>query len=227
MRRILSWAAAAAILAHPANGWCQSANPKPSQDSQSQASGQTSQTASAAASDSTGPAKSTGATTTTVTASPAPQQESLAEAARKSREAKKDETKPVKVFTNDNLPATGGISTVGKEPPAADGTADGTEAKAGAAGDEKSWREKFAGLRAKLARDQEDLSVMQRELGVLNLQNYSDPVKAMQQELTRDDINKKTADIDAKTQAIKADQQAIDDAEDALRKAGGDSGWAR
>jgi hypothetical protein len=218
MRRILSWAAAAAILAHPAIGWCQSADPKPSQESQPQGSGQT--TGSAAS-------KPTGATTTTITATPAPPQESLAEAARKSREAKKDETKPVKVFTNENLPGAGGISTVGKEPPPADAAADGTDQKPAAAGDEKAWRAKFAGLRAKLARDQEDLSVMQRELGVLNLQNYSDPVKAMQQQLTREDINKKTADIDAKTQAIKADQQAIDDAEDDLRKAGGDSGWAR
>ena len=49
----------------------------------------------------------------------------------------------------------------------------------------------------------------------------------MQQQLTRDDINKKTADIDAKTEQIEADQQAIDDAEDDLRKAGGDPGWAR
>lgn len=226
MRRILSWAAAAAILAVPARGSCQSADPKPSQQSQSQASGQTSGTASTAASN-TSPAKSTGATPTTMTSTPAPQQESLAEAARKAREAKKDETKPAKVFTNDNLPTAGGISTVGKETAAAQGNADGTDAKAGAAGSEKAWRDKFAALRAKLARDQQDLSVMQRELGVLNLQNYSDPVKAMQQQLTREDINKKTADIDAKTQAIKADQQAIDDAEDNLRKTGGDSGWAR
>jgi hypothetical protein len=227
MRRILSWAAAAAILAVPVSGSCQSAEPKPSQQSQSQPSGQTSGTTSTAAPDTTGPDKSTGATSTTMTATPAPQQESLAEAARKAREAKKDETKPVKVFTNDNLPGAGGISTVGKETASTTGDADGTDANSAAPGDEKAWREKFTALRAKLARDQEDLSVMQRELGVLNLQNYSDPVKAMQQQLTREDINKKTADIDAKTQAIKADQQAIDDAEDDLRKAGGDSGWAR
>ncbi len=162
-----------------------------------------------------------------MTATPAPQQESLGDVARKAREAKKDETKPAKVFTNENIPGEGVISTVGKQAAPKDGDADATDAKAGAAGGEKAWRDKFAALRGKLARDQEDLTVMQRELGVLNLQNYSDPVKAMQQELTRDDINKKTSDIDAKTQLIKADQQAIDDAEDALRKSGGDSGWAR
>jgi hypothetical protein len=221
MRRILSWAAAAAIFAVPASGWCQSADPKPPQESQSQTPGQTSGTPS------TGTTKGTGATTTTMTATPAPQQESLADAARKAREAKKDGTKPAKVFTNENLPGAGGISTVGKEAAAKDGDSAAADATADSANSEKAWRDKFTALRGKLARDQEDLSVMQRELGVLNLQNYSDPVKAMQQELTRDDINKKTSDIDAKTQLIKADQQAIDDAEDALRKAGGDSGWAR
>ena len=63
---------------------------------------------------------------------------------------------------------------------------------------------------------------MQRELGALNLQYYSDPVKAMQQQYTRSDINDKTAQIEAKKKAIEADQQAISDAEDDLRKAGGE-----
>ena len=67
-----------------------------------------------------------------------------------------------------------------------------------AANDEKTWRDKFATLRHKLEQDQAELDVMQRELGVLNVQYYSDPVKAMQQQFTRSDINKKTADIDAK-----------------------------
>ena len=170
------------------------------------------------------------AANSSTTQSPAPQQESLADAARKAREAKKESTKPPRVFDNDNLPG-GTISTVGKSAEPKDGDAATTDAtvdgKKSDANSEKAWRDKFAALRAKLARDQEDLNVMQRELGVLNLQNYSDPTKAMQQELTRSDINKKTADIDAKQKQIQADQQAIEDAQDELRKAGGDSGWAR
>jgi hypothetical protein len=198
MRRILSWAAAAVILAVPASGWCQQADNKDGQQNQTQAQ------------------------------APAPQQDALADAARKAREAKKDAPKTSKVFDNDNLPATGGISTVGKAAEPKDVAApDASASNRGSASGEKAWRDRFANLRAKLARDKSDLEVMQRELGVLNLQNYSDPVKAMQQELTRADINKKTADIDAKQKAIQADQQAIDDAEDELRKSGGDSGWAR
>lgn len=82
-------------------------------------------------------------------------------------------------------------------------------------------------LHQKLDSDKQNLEVMQRELGVLDVQYYNDPVKAMQQQLSREDINKKTADIDAKKKQIADDQQAIDDAEDDLRKAGGDPGWAR
>ena len=160
--------------------------------------------------------------------SSAPQTESLADAARKAREAKKDQPKPPRVFDNDNLPG-GTVSTVGKtEGAKKDGDDANADDKSKSGTDsEKAWKEKFATLRSKLARDKEDLEVMQRELGVLNLQNYSDPNKGLQQELTRSDINNKTAAIDAKQKAIEADQQAIDDAEDDLRKSGGDSGWAR
>jgi hypothetical protein len=49
----------------------------------------------------------------------------------------------------------------------------------------------------------------------------------MQQNLTRSDINTKTAKIDAGKLQVEADKQAISDAEDQLRKSGGDIGWSR
>jgi hypothetical protein len=217
MRRAFWLAAAAAMVFFPATsrGQQQDQAKPPAQSSASQSNGQATQR-------------------------PAPaQQESLADAARHSREQKKDAPKQDKVFTNDNIPTQGGISAVGTEPapPAenADSAGDGTTPPAdataksgsGAGNDEKKWRERFSKLRHKLEQDQADLDVMQRELGVLDLQNYNDPVKAMQQELTRSDINDKTAKIAAKQKEIDADKQAISDAEDDLRKAGGDSGWAR
>jgi len=211
MRRILSWAAAAAILAIPTGGRAQEADTKPAPAQQAPAG-----------------SADTSATTSSTVQSSAPQTESLADAARKAREAKKDQPKPPRVFDNDNLPG-GTVSTVGKtEGAKKDGDDTNADDKSKSGTDsEKAWKEKFATLRSKLARDREDLEVMQRELGVLNLQNYSDPNKGLQQELTRSDINNKTAAIDAKQKAIEADQQAIDDAEDDLRKSGGDSGWAR
>jgi cytoskeletal protein RodZ len=200
MRRIV-WLAAAAMVAVPGSTWCQQTDQQPAPAPQDQSQAQ---------------------------AVPASQQDSLAEAARKAREQKKDTTKTAKTFDNDNMPTQGGISTVGEGTTAAAGGNEGTqESGANPASDEKSWRAKFADLRHKLEQDQANLDVMQRELGQLNTQFYTDPVKGMQQELTRSDINNKIADIDKMKAQIQADQQAISDAEDDLRKSGGDSGWAR
>lgn len=159
----------------------------------------------------------------------APQEDSLAAAARRAREQKKDVPKTGKVFDNDNMPSEGGISTVGAETPAAakEGASAPAESATSSGNDENAWRERFAKLHHKLEADQADLEVMQRELGVLNVQYYNDPVKGLQQGFTRSDINKKTANIEAKKKQVEADKQAISDAEDDLRKAGGDSGWAR
>jgi hypothetical protein len=170
---------------------------------------------------------------------PAPAGDSLAAAARRAREARTDQAQS-KVFDNDNIPTQGGVSAVG---PASEGVnADGSAADTGAGAssapasasggspgpnDEKTWREIFAKLRKKLQQDQDALDIMQRELGVLDVQYYNDPNKALQQNLTRSDINEKTAKIDAAKQKIAADNQAISDAEDKLRRAGGDIGWSR
>jgi hypothetical protein len=210
MRKILWCAAAAAVLVVPASGRSQQADQK---------SGETSAQAQT---------DSQSATATSQAQTAAPQQDSLAEAARKLREQKKDMSKAPKVFTNDNLPTQGGISTVGQGSAAPASSEASTGPAGGATGkDEKSWRDKFAQLRHKLEQDQANRDVMQRELGVDNVQFYADPVKAMQQGYTRSDINKKTSDIDEMDKQIAADQQAITGAEEELRKSGGDPGWAR
>jgi len=213
MRRALWLAAIAAIAAFPPSGHCQQQDPakSPSQDSTAAQGG-------AQAAQTSPPAS-------------ASQQESLAEAARRAREQKKDTPKQAKVITNDNIPKEGGISAVGEEPPATENAentpADGAKSDKAVGSDEKKWRARFEKLRHKLEQDQADLDVMQRELGVLDLQYYNDPVKGMQQGLTRGDINEKTGKIAAKQKEIDADKQAISDAQDDLRQAGGDPGWAR
>jgi hypothetical protein len=222
MRRDLLCAAVAAILLAPASGLAQQ---------QSQNQGQQGQTPPAASSQ-TAAQSSSSAASADQSAAPV---DPLVAAARKAREQKKDQAKPAHVFDNDNVPKAGGISAVGATPAEESGdggvTADAGagDAKAGApsANDEKSWRDRFAKLRHKLDEDQADLDIMQRELGVLDVQYYNDPVKAMQQGYTRSDIDEKTAKIDAKKKQIEADGQAITDAEEELRKSGGDPGWAR
>jgi hypothetical protein len=221
MRRLI-FVAAAVVLVLPAEAWCRQEQQQ-SQPSQTQPS-QTQQSSAPQGQTQSKPQ------------SPAPQ-DSLAEAARKAREQKKEAPKAAKVFTNDNIPTEGGISSVGKPAeaaPAANQANATSTAQAAASGensatpsnDEKTWRDRFAKLHHKLDQDQADLDLMQRELAVLNTQYYSDPMKGMQQGLSRDDINKKTADIEAKKKQVEDDKKAIADAEDELRKSGGDPGWA-
>ncbi len=223
MRRDLLCATVAAFLLIPASALAhqQGQNQNQSQQGQTPAPAPA-QTASSSSSQSTGVA-------------PAAPVDPLVAAARKAREQKKDQPKPARVFDNDNIPTQGGVSAVGSAPEAesteggATAEAGGAPAKAAAPSgtDETAWREKFAKLRKKLEQDQADLEIMQRELGVLDVQYYNDPMKGMQQGYTRSDINDKTTKIDDKKKQIEADQQAISDAEDELHKSGGDPGWAR
>jgi type II secretory pathway pseudopilin PulG len=200
------------------------------QQSQNQSSQGQSQSQASAQSNSQDASQST-------TITPAAPEDPLAAAARKAREQqKKDQTKPARVFDNDNIPKQGGISSVGN--PTSGGSAASANAGSSASSstaqgavpsgkDEKGWRDRFAKLRHKLDEDQQELALMQRELGVLDVQYYNDPVQGMQQGLTRSDINEKTDKIEAKKKQIDADEQAISEAEDQLRQAGGDPGWAR
>ncbi|HUJ29993.1 MAG TPA: hypothetical protein VLY23_01835 [Candidatus Acidoferrum sp.] len=214
MRRILT-ICATVILALPAAAW--SRQDQPQTQSQSQQSSSASPQAQQ---------------------QPPAQKDSLAEAARKAREQKEQKQgtqKPAKVFTNDNMPAAGGISTVGEEKePAADqsGANAGAQGAAAPADQEKIWRDRFADLRHKLDQDQAELDVLQRELGSAEVQFYGgDPQKAAMDQMAQkpmgSDYTKKLSALDAKKKQVEADKQAISDAEDELRKAGGDPGWAR
>ncbi|MGD0426063.1 MAG: hypothetical protein ABSC10_05025 [Candidatus Acidiferrales bacterium] len=239
MRRDLLCAAAAAFLLLSGHAHAfQNAQGQPTQNqAQQQQSAAPSTTPSAPPGSAQAPAAPAPGQSTVV--SPPPQTtDPLVAAARKAREQKKDQAgaKPPRVFNNDNIPTQGGVSAVGQNP--AGDNADGTDAAAANAGapasggasaanGEKAWRDRFAKLRKKLEQDQADLELMQRELGVLDVQYYNDPVKAMQQGYSRSDINEKTDKIEAKKKTIEADNQAIADAEDELQRAGGDPGWAR
>ena len=163
----------------------------------------------------------------------AQQTDSLAEAARKARAAKGDAPKPPKVYTNDDLPSSGGVSSVGSSSgdssdssSASSGSSSGSNGSYPDGKDEKAWRALFASLQHKLEQDQQLLEIDQRELGEMGPQYYADPQKTMMQELTREDLNKKTASIEKRKKDVAADKQAIEDAQDALRRAGGDVGWA-
>jgi chromosome segregation ATPase len=164
----------------------------------------------------------------------------VADAARKAREAKKNAPKPKKVFTDDDVasklsetaPASVASSAAdsGSATPA---VALAKQAKADAEqqkedpNSEAAWRKRFAAQRRKIANAEAEIDVLQREASKADLQYYNDPQKAMNEQLTRDEINKKNDKIAAKKKEIEDLKQQLSDMEDQLRAAGGDPGWAR
>src|SRR5438128_7162433 len=164
----------------------------------------------------------------------------VADAARKAQEKKKDAPKPKRVYTEDDISVKkSDISVVGTAPVQPDATAAPAQANPDAAkadandkqkedpNSEKAWRARFDALRTKIATAEQELDVLQREENKAGVQYYSDPTKAMNEQYSREEINKKAAKIDAKQKQIAALKQQWDDLETALRKAGGDPGWAR
>jgi hypothetical protein len=177
---------------------------------------------------------------------------SVADAARKARDNKKNAPKGTRVYTDDDVrpaPAPGTSSQSATEPPAAaaSGATPGdpqaapanttgeavdtknTQAGTAPAGkdDEKAWRERFKVQHDQLARAEKELDVLQREEVKAQVQYYPDPQKALTEGYTRKDINDKDTKIAAKKDEIAKIKQGLDDLEDQLRKAGGDPGWAR
>lgn len=157
---------------------------------------------------------------------PSPQEQSLGEKARKLKAQQASQSKPVKVFTNDNIPSgSGGITVIG-----AALTAPGAPSRAAEEGSEhgeRYYRKAMGELQAKLDLHQRQLAVLQQQLNINQLQYYPDPNKTLQQEYSRSDIDKLHADIEAKQQEIKADEQAISDLTAQLRREGGEPGWLR
>lgn len=174
----------------------------------------------------------------TPTPSPTP---SLGELARKQREQReKTAQKPVKVFTNDNLPArppsesataAAGSSSTTPEKKESKSQASTTEEKSSEGPHDQAYYQK----RMKELQDQLDLHT--RELAVLQqkagdqLQMFStDPNKNLQQTSTpafAADAGKIQDQIAKKKDQIADDQKAMDDLRDQLRREGGDPGWLR
>jgi chromosome segregation ATPase len=162
----------------------------------------------------------------------------LADAARRAREAKQTAPKPRKVYTDDDVSksrptapaatsATGDSSTKEPTKPVAGASAKTTTSADQDAKAEADWRKRFKEQRENIARAEKELDILQRETQKDQIQYYPDPQKAMTEQYTRKDINEKDAKIEAKRKEIEQLKQGLSDLEDALRKSGGDSGWAR
>ncbi|HLZ12028.1 MAG TPA: hypothetical protein VKP58_05525 [Candidatus Acidoferrum sp.] len=170
--------------------------------------------------------------------------DAVADAARKAKEEKKDAPKPKKIYTDDDIstkksdisvvgtalaPAPEGSTSAAVQNSATTAIAD-SKATAGEKEDpnsEKAWRKRFAALRTKIATAEQELDVLQREENKSGVQYYADPTKALNEQYSREEINKKADKIEAKKKQIADLKQQFSDAEDALRKSGGDPGWSR
>jgi hypothetical protein len=165
----------------------------------------------------------------------------VADAARRAREQKKkDPVKPKRVYTDDDVnhlnsgsaPAStdtnAAASTEGSA--AKNPDAQGKEAAGKTPEPEESpevkWRKQFKEAYANLDRAEKELDILQRETNKAQVQYYSDPQKALAEQYTRKDINEKDTKIAAKKKEIDQIKQRISDMEEALRKSGGDPGWA-
>ena len=163
----------------------------------------------------------------------AQQDQSVADAARKARAEKKNAPQAKMVIDNDNLDTPKGIVNVVGETPAApadqtkkpDDKAQKSEDK-GPAKDERYWRQKFADANKKLAEDSRELDVTQRERNLKEQQYFADPMAAVKQEYSRQDLNDAKTKIDELTAKVNQDKADISNLEDELRQAGGDPGWA-
>ncbi len=162
----------------------------------------------------------------------------VADAARKAREEKKTAPKPKKVFTDDDVapkadaapaPAAAQTTEGGSASTAlalAKQAKGGTE-KAEDPNSEAAWRKRFSEQRRRISDAEQELDVLQREASKADLQYYSDPQKAMNEQLTRKEINDKNDKIAATRKKIADLKQQLSDMEDQLRFSGGDPGWAR
>jgi chromosome segregation ATPase len=166
----------------------------------------------------------------------AQQDQDVAAAARKAQEAKKTAPKAKLTIDNDNLGSLKGtVSVVGQQPapPAEkDKSAVPAETPTGAVTekapvkDEAYWRQQFADANKKLDDDAHELDILQREYNLKQEQFYTDPMAALKQDYSRQDLNETKQKIDDKTASVAMDKQNISDLEDALRAAGGEPGWA-
>jgi hypothetical protein len=152
---------------------------------------------------------------------------SLGDLARKQRAQATSPLKSPKVYTNDNLPSAAGNLTILGTPEMKGGAeaAAGKPAVSTAKHGEEYYCTREHELRQRLDVHQRELEVLQQRLGQNQVQYYSNPSEALQQQHSREDINRLQEAIDQKQQQVDADRQALTDLEDELRSQGGDPGW--
>jgi hypothetical protein len=179
-----------------------------------------------------------------------PQQESLGDLARQVREQRAKESKtPVKVFTNDNLPARppwdGGPASGLPEAPAGEqkpnpppptakpSSPESAEEKSSVEPESPEnkiktrdyWQAKFKEARGKLARAREEQQLAEDELNLLQIQQARELDPNGRQELDAKGRDKQ-AQVDTKRTASDAAQKALNDLEGEFKESGAPEDWS-
>ena len=169
-----------------------------------------------------------------------PASQSLADQARAAQKNKPAPSPAAKVWTNDNIPTTSGISTVGT-PATGNGSASaGAEDKSASAQTtprspdelrklEQEWRKKFQDQKDQIALLERELTVSKRENQIRATTYYADAGNRMRYENQAkyaEDDRKYQAETAAKQKELDAAKQKLQDMKDELRKAGLPSSWA-
>ncbi len=156
----------------------------------------------------------------------------LARELRKERNAKG--LKAVKLYTNGNIPHATEMTPRSSSAAGAKSSSAGNGSKAAAANGgnhgEAYFRSRMDSLRAKLALDERQLSVLQQQLGQQRLENSGNPQQELMQQSSPEfysNQRKIQEKIAKKQSAIAADHQAMDNLTQQLREEGGQPGWIR
>lgn len=164
------------------------------------------------------------------------QGDSLAAAARRAREKQKEQTKPAKVWDNDNIPTSGGVDVVGTSaqgtPAAVPGSAAGESAQAQTPGGaESSAKPKKSDLEAQLKSAQENLKNLKTQLDfaqrklALDQQSYYQNPNYASDAAGAKALKDEQSQIDAQKQQVDAAQKKVDDLQAQVQSAGaGDTG---
>ncbi len=178
--------------------------------------------------------------------------QSLGDFARQQREQReKSGVKPVKVFTNDNLPArppgegptaASGLATKPPETPttteAKPATSEATQGEQGEQAEAKPekpedkmqtkeyWQAKFKAARAQLADAQEQQQVSEDELNLLQIQQARELDQVAKDELDRR-VQAKQAEVTEKSQATEKARAALDKLQGEFKDSGAPEDWSK
>ena len=167
--------------------------------------------------------------------------QSLGDFARAQRaERAKEGKKPVKVITNDNLPPrppgegpTAASSMSAAPPPA---QMPSTPAASASSGPEESsadkqktrayWQAQFKPLRTKLAADEEQQSLVEDELSLLQIQEARELSSDVKSQL-ESQIKAKSADVEEKRAETAKTRKKLDELEKEFKESGAPAEWSK